>query len=372
MTNRTTAALLALCSLLRGPTALLGQSATGGPGERPTWTQASKDGIGTSLTTQSKVWFTLQGGILTEVYYPRVDMADVHGLEFAVSDGKRVWIESRDMRHAIQRVETQALLFRQISSDAAGRFTITKTYATDPERNTLLIDVTFSGPAGDSLYVLYHPALKNSGYGNTGSTDGGALVAQKGDVASALVSSGGLAETSNGFAGVNDGYTDLLLHHRLTWRYARADSGNVVQVARIARPAHFTLVLGFGETPAAALAAARASLRRGFAPVRADYARGWSRDLTRLRPGHPPDPTQFELAAMIVRAHEDKTFLGAIIASMSIPWGDAVPADKANVGGYHLVWARDLYEAATGLLGAGDTATARRALRYLLDVQQKR
>jgi len=337
----------------------------------PRWTPASKEGIGTSLTTASKVWFTLQGGILTEVYYPRLDVADVHGLEFAVSDGRRVWIESRDMRHAIARIDPRALLYRQTSSDAAGRFTLTKTYATDPQRHALLIDVTFVGPAGAALYALYHPALKNSGYGNTGSVDGGALVAQKEDVASALVATGGFAETASGFAGVNDGYTDLLLHHGLTWRYARADSGNVVQVARITRPAHFTLALGFGETPAAALAAARESLRRGFALVRADYARGWSRYLNGLRRAAPTYQGQFDLAAMVVRAHEDKTFPGAIIASMSIPWGPAVPADKANVGGYHLVWARDLYEAATGLMVAGDSATARRALRYLFDVQQK-
>src|SRR5437763_15095336 len=129
-------------------------------------------------------------------------MADVHGLEFAVSDGKQVWIESRDMRHAIERIDERALLFRQVSSDAAGppRFTITKTYATDPEGNTLLVDVKFAGPAGASPYVLYHPALKNSGYGNTGWREAGALVASKVDVASALVASDGVAETSSGIA----------------------------------------------------------------------------------------------------------------------------------------------------------------------------
>ncbi|HEX6965494.1 MAG TPA: glycoside hydrolase family 15 protein [Gemmatimonadaceae bacterium] len=363
--------LTALCCVVLQPAALSAQSAPGGPGEMPSWTPASKNGIGTSLTAQSKVWFTLGGGILTEVYYPRVDQADARGLEFAVSDGKRVWIESRDMRHAIERVDTKALLFRQTSRDPAGRFTITKTYATDPEHNTLLIDVTFSGAPGLSLYALYHPALENSGYGNTAFTESGALVARKDDVASALVASGGFAESSNGFAGVNDGYGDLLLHHRLTLHYAHADSGNVVQVARIARPSHFTLALGFGATSAAARAAAHASLTRGFAAVRAAYASGWHAYLRGIRTVSAPYREQFDLAAMVVRAHEDKTYPGAIIASMSIPWGFAVSSDKANVGGYHLVWARDLYEAATSLMVAGDSATARRALRYLFDVQQK-
>jgi glucoamylase len=371
MIPRKSSAALALGWLVLMPVAVLGQAAPGGPGELPTWSNAGKDGIGTSLASQSKVWFTLEGGVLTEVYYPRVDMAQVRALEFAVSDGERTWIESHDMRHAIDQIDDEALLFRQTSSDAAGRFTITKTYTTDPEHNTLLIDVTFSGPPGDSLYVLYHPALDNSGYGNTGSTQAGALVAHKADVASALVAGSGFAETSNGFAGVNDGYTDLLLHHGLTWLYARADSGNVVQVGRIARPGHFTLALGFGRTSAAALAAAHAGMKRGFDVVRAAYARGWTQYVAGLRHVAPEYERQFKLAAMVVRAHEDKTYPGAIIASMSIPWGYAVPSDKADVGGYHLVWARDLYEAATGLLAAGDTATARRSLRYLFDVQQK-
>jgi glucoamylase len=367
MTSKLTCIILALV----GSTTLTAQTAPGGPGRRPGWTPAGKDGVGTAITAQSKVWFTLQGGILTEVYYPRLDMADVHGLEFAVSDGKRVWIESQDMDHRVDRIDRRALLFRQTSSDPAGRFTITKTYATDPARNTLLIDVTFSGSPADTLYVLYHPALANSGYGNSGWTEDGALLAGKAGVASALVAGDGFARTANGFAGVNDGYTDLLLHHRLTWRYARADSGNVVQTARLHGAPHFALALGFGTDPQAALTEARAGLRRGFAAVRADYARGWSAYLSGLRHVAPPYQREFDLAAMVVRAHEDKTYPGAIIASMSIPWGPAVAADRQNVGGYHLVWARDLYEAATSLMVAGDSGLARRSLRYLFDVQQK-
>jgi glucoamylase len=370
MTNRTVVCLAALWVALILPAALPAQSAPGAPGNIPTWTPGDKDAVGTSATAESKVWFTLEGGILTEVYYPRVDTPDVRTLEFAVSDGKRVWIESKDLRHSIQWLNPRALLYRQISQDPQGRFNIVKTYATDPERNTLLIDVRFSGPASDSLFVLYHPALSNCGYGETGFTDGDALVAQRENAASALLSSAGFAQMSSGFAGVSDGYTDLLLHHRLEWTYRRAENGNVIQVARMLSPSHFVLALGFGSSPQEARSAARASLHRGFPTIAAHYAQGWHTFLHGLRRVQPPYETEFRLAAMVIEAHEDKAYRGAIVASLSIPWGFADRADKP-VGGYHLVWARDLYEAATAMLAAGKPDIAERALHYLFTVQQK-
>jgi len=353
------------------PAASSAQNAPGAPGAMPTWTPASKEAVGTATSTDSHVWFTLQGGILTEVYYPRLDTADVHTLEFAVSDGKTVWIESKDMQHSIERVDENALVYRQTSRDPAGHFTLTKTYLTDPRHDTLLVDVTFAGRPGDSLYVLYHPSLKNSGYRDTAYSQNNALLAQKEDVSTALLSSVGLAEMSNGFAGASDGYTDLLLHHRLTWSYPRAENGNVIQAAKIPSAARFLLALGFGPTPAAALENAHASLQRSFATVSSEYVNGWAEYVRGLRHVGERYRSQFRLAAMVLKAHEDKTYRGAMIASMSIPWGFAVPSDKPTVGGYHLIWARDLYEIATGLLAAGDKAAAERALNYLLTVQQK-
>jgi glucoamylase len=353
------------------PTAVAqNQSAPGAPGAIPTWTPASKEGVGTSTSTDSHVWFTLQGGILSEVYYPRLDTADVRTLEFAVSDGKTVWFESQDMQHSIERISDDALIYRQTSHDDAGRFTISKTYATDPARDTLLIDVTFSAPDGLALYVLYDPSLKNSGIGDTGYTQDDALITEKPGIASALLCGDGLQQMSSGFAGASDGYTDLLLHRKLEWSYGRAEDGNVIQAAKLAS-AHFTLALGFGATPAAAIVSAKASLQDGFPSVSARYAEGWSEYAGTLRRVNGRYAREFCLAAMVLKAHEDKTFRGAMIASMSIPWGFAVKADVQTVGGYHLVWARDLYEIATGLLAAGDRAAAERALNYLLTVQQK-
>jgi glucoamylase len=65
----------------------------------------------------------------------------------------------------------------------------------------------------------------------------------------------------------------------------------------------------------------------------------------------------------LLLAHEDKSFAGALIASLAIPWGEA--KGDNDQGGYHLVWTRDMVNSATALLAAGDTATPLRALIYL-------
>ena len=89
------------------------QNAPGAPGALPTWTAGSKEAVGTSTSTSSRVWFTLESGILTEVYYPRLDTANLRTLEFAVSDGRSTWSESKDLNHSLERVNRESLLYRQ-------------------------------------------------------------------------------------------------------------------------------------------------------------------------------------------------------------------------------------------------------------------
>ncbi len=57
----------------------------------------------------------------------------------------------------------------------------------------------------------------------------------------------------------------------------------------------------------------------------------------------------------ILLAHEDKTYSGAFVASASIPWGQAKGDD--DLGGYHLVWTRDMVQTATALLACGRVDT---------------
>ena len=71
----------------------------------------------------------------------------------------------------------------------------------------------------------------------------------------------------------------------------------------------------------------------------------------------------------MLRAHEDKSYPGAFIASLAIPWGEA-KGDKEQ-GGYHLVWTRDMVNSASGMLAAGDRLTPLRALIYLAVSQQE-
>jgi glucoamylase len=348
--------------------------APGAPGRDAQWASAGKEGVGTSNTLDSKVWFTLRAGVLTEVYYPTVDVANVQELQFVVVvPGGKVETESDDATHRIEVLDPRALTFRQTNTAKSGAWTLTKTYTTDPERNTLLIDVQFKARQPRTpyaLYVYYDPSLNNSGLHDSAWTQGGLLFASDAARTSALAASTGFLETTNGYLGTSDGLTQLRTARRIT-SYGRAADGNVVQVARLRAAQPFTLALAFGKDEFEAAAHARASLAKGFARCRAEYEQGWHDYLATLRRVAPKYQPQFDMAAMTLRAHEDKTYRGAQIASLSVPWGGGATANEPNVGGYHLVWSRDLYQVATALYALGDKAGADRALDYLFRVQQK-
>ena len=76
----------------------------------------------------------------------------------------------------------------------------------------------------------------------------------------------------------------------------------------------------------------------------------------------------YRLSRCVLLAHEDKVFQGAIVASMSIPWGET--KGDNDLGGYHLVWTRDLVQSATALLATGQTSTPLRALTWLAAIQR--
>ncbi len=369
---------LALLSLLTCSSLLSAQPrialAPGAPGNHAQWTSAGKQAVGTSNTLDSKVWFTLQGGVLTEVFFPTADIPNVHLLEFVVVNPstRKVETERNDTTHDIQLLNHSSLSFRQINTATSGAWKVIKTYTTDPARNTVLIDVKFETKnKALALYVYFDPSLNNSGMHDTAWTEGGALLAKEADKCSAVLVSGGFAATTNGFYQTSDGLEQLTERGGIITSYSLATNGNVAQLAMINQPERFTLALGFGKSPVEAVKAARSSLRKGFQVCRKEYEDGWRLVGSKLPRVDPKYQAQFNLAALVLKAHEDKTFRGANVASLSSPWITGTAANEPYVGGYHLVWARDLYQVATAYMALGDKAAAERALNYLFTVQQR-
>src|SRR5215208_7507661 len=176
------------------------------------WTQADKDGFGTSTTDTSKVWYTLRDGELTEVYYPDLGTPSVRDLQFIVSDGATFAERETDATtHVTQLADSKRLTYRQVNTAKSGAYRITKTYTEDPARNTLLVRVRFESLTGRklNLYVLYDPSLSNDGSDDSGTTAGSTLLASDDKTASALAASPAFTSTSNGYLDSSDGWTDL-------------------------------------------------------------------------------------------------------------------------------------------------------------------
>lgn len=358
--------------------------APGAPGKDAQWATAEKQGVGTSATLQSKVWFTLAQGVMTEVYYPDVTVANVHLLQFVVVNPKtkKVETEQDDAVHQIKVMRPDSLTFRQINTAKSGGWKITKTYTTDVERDTVLIDVKFEPTNKDlNLYVYYDPSLGNSGmhdfasrvFGTDGDTVGKLIVQNENPyLVSALLFSSEISEQTNGFYQINDGLEQLKQDGKITKQNNKATNGNVVQMARILNPIHFTTVLSFA--PSSAIRAylnGHLSLDKGFQKCLTEYEKGWSDYVKTIPKVETKYQAQFNMAAMILKAHEDKTARGANIASLTIPWGGGANANENNIGGYHLIWSRDLYQVATAFMALGDTDAANRALDFVFNVQQR-
>ena len=392
--------------------------APGAPGALSHFDLARKDCLGTARNTTSKVWYTIAGGMLSDVYYPTVDNTNVETMQYVVTDGSTFTdLQARDMTYTVEAVtDTGGMACKVVAADKGGLYSIETTYITDPSRNAVLMKVAFSpkqkpGKPAMQLYVRFDPTVNGNGGGGAG--NGGAddaTVAQAGGhpvlVASDIVTTtnaanrdyaapvfaaldGPFDQASTGFAGSqSDGITQLDSTHSLSTLYPDAREGNVVGTARLALDGSgkATLALGFGSTSSGAVGAAEGSLTTGFGTAFDAYKAGWTAyDAILTNPrterlGGLSNTERKELKAAyylnanVLKASEDKTFPGAIVASLASPWGQAVSAGDPNntyFGSYREVFARDLYEAWTGLLADGDLATARAATLFLFERQQQ-
>jgi glucoamylase len=358
--------------------------APGAPGIEPRWTSSAKEGVGTAYHTSCRVWFTLSHGIVNEIYYPHVDKPNTRDFQFLISDGETFCHEEkRDLDHVIEYPERDCLFYRLTNSEPRGRYRLVKYAATDPHRSVFLMqtklevfDESLRGKL--RLYALLAPHLAGFGTGNSGWCceigDDKIIHAQRQDVHLLMACSSGFSRRSVGYVGFSDGWRDLMHNLKMEWEFRAAENGNIALTAEIDLPdsGEFTIAVAFGRSYQSAATKLFQSLAEEFESNREAYVRQWQRAVVDPKFDFSGDTSDgggmYRLSRCVLLAHEDKVFQGAMVASLSIPWGET-KADQ-DLGGYHLVWTRDLVHSATALLATGQTGTPLRALIWLAAIQR--
>ncbi|MBE3560678.1 MAG: amylase [Ktedonobacteraceae bacterium] len=392
-------------------------TAPNGPGAPSIWAPSTNTIVGTAANTTSLVWFTGYNGIISEVFYPTADIANTTDLQFLVGDSGHSWVDEEKVAttSVAQLYDAHSLAWTVTNTAKNGRYKIVKVIYTDPGRNSLIQRVTFTALNGTLssylLYVLYNPTIHNAGSNNTSTTqvyNGRTMLVttdSSGSYASALAASipyqAGM--TSSAFVGRNDGWTDLKASsncgsgscpdYTMNYTYNAANNGNTAQTGLLdlssggtintqtATSLTFNLVLSFGQTSGgtSAITAAEQMLAGTLgdtSDLLGTYVSQWHTFDQSLRTPPAVGSTQaiqqarqqeYYLAANVLKAAQDKQ-TGAFVAGPGTPWGDSTGDGN---GGYHLVWMRDLYEFASALIVAGDTADPIRAVHWAFNTQQQ-
>jgi glucoamylase len=380
--------------------------APGAPGEAPVWAYAGKTGIGTSYEayvdgqyaenettgTVSKVWFSLAKGILTETMYDLIHEAQIKELQFVVSGKGFVDFEKDATESTIEYLYTDeagrplSLAYRVITRDKEGKYEIEKHLFTHPDRQALFVRTYFR--AFDETVVPYlylNPHINNTGSDDKARVSRKTLVASEGNVSLTLLSSRSFKSASAGFVGVSDGLNELKANGHLNQLYASTGdtTGNVAMIARLDEvnnsEVQYDFVIGFGENDDASYTEAAATLKEGYDKVLAKYNgtgtfTGWSDylatldQLEKLSAMSTDGGKLLYASALVLKAQEDKSHAGALIASLSNPWGETASAAEPATG-YKGVWPRDFYQCAMAFMAMGDEASPRVAFEYLKKVQ---
>ncbi|MDZ4364805.1 MAG: glucan 1,4-alpha-glucosidase [Brevundimonas sp.] len=383
------------------------QVAPGAPGDPPTWASAAKIGAGASYEAYvegqyrdggttgmvSQVWFSLADGILTETMYGLIHQAQIKQMRFAVQTETGLSVEGTDTDFRIEYLHTDAQgrplspAYRVVTTDRQGRYEIEKRIFTDPDGQALIVRVVIRSLQGRIIpYLLLEPHMANTGVDDRGEADLMGLYASEGDVHMALRPSRHFMAASVGFVGVSDGLTDLQADNFLDETYISTgdDSGNIMLTAALnpiseGRSLTRDFVIGFGASRGAATLAADTAFATGLDEVLArfngegervgweDYVTGLDQ-LPRLAEQSTDGGKLAYASALMLKVQEDRTHAGALIASLSNPWGDTVDATESSTG-YKAVWPRDCYQVAMAMLALGDTETPLAAFRYLPQVQ---
>lgn len=354
----------------------------GSPGILPRWTSSAKSAVGTAASAESRIWFTISHGILNEIYSPRLDTACTRDFGFIVTAKDYFSDEKRDTVSTVSMVQDGTPAFRLVNTAIDGRYRISKTVFSDPVREVVLQEIRFEALVGEltdyQLHALVAPHLINAGADNTGwvgSFKGHPMLFASGRrSALAVACSVPWLARSAGYVGFSDGWQTLHRGEGLREEFQRAEHGNVAVAGTLdlcASNGSAVLAIGFGLRSEEAGLRALLSLQQPLPSMLQHYCGGWQQRQAQFLPLDEPRDNaglnRYRISTAVLATHRDE-ISGAIIASLSIPWGYSKGDD--DLGGYHLVWPRDLVETAGGLLAAGDAAAAKSVLDYLVATQE--
>ena len=359
--------------------------ARGRPGVDPRWTSGAKTLVGTAQASESRVWFTINDGVLAEIYHPDVDQANTRVLRFLITGPDEFFSDELwDADHEVSWLARGAPGARVDTRCKQGRYTLTKEIVPDPQRDVLLLRVRFTPSAGEDLRLFVTADVHVGDIGTDNRAWAGEykgvpmLFGARGQVAVALAADPPFSQMSVGFVGKTDGFTVLSRHEPLP-PANMAQTGNVALTAELdlKTPARhsgedgsFVVVLGCGGDATEAGQQARAGLLQDFGGTRALFLQQWSERQAEYLPVADLSGSHLDLyrvSTAMLETHQSKRFPGGFVASLSLPWG-WVRSDR-DVGGYHVVWPRDLVQTAMGKLASGDVRSARSTLFYLACTQ---
>lgn len=335
----------------------------GKPGIGPTWSSSAKDMVSTALGA-SRLWATFGYGIVNEVYWPSTGQPQIRDLGFIVA-GPKGWVEiKRADRYLIETPKAYVPLPKVVHEGDDYRLELE--YLCHPLRDTLLINYRMEGE-GMKLYALLAPHL-NSDRQDNSAWAGEDLSASRADIALSLRNDAGFTRASAGYAGFSDGWQDFHQNGTMTWTYPQADGGNVALMGELPGDSG-VMALSFAGSLAGARTLSRSSLADTYSEVRQLFISQWEEwGKTLSIPYSSPElQREAELSAAVIKIHEDRTYGGALVASLSVPWGSS----HDDLGGYHLVWTRDAVEAAFAMIVGGQTEDAERTLAYLIGTQSQ-
>src|SRR5579862_4366884 len=147
--------------------------APGGPGIEPRWTHGAKVAVGTAYSTSSRLWYTLDVGCVTEVYYPTIDTPQIRDFQFLFTDGETFFHdERRNFICEVECLDEAALGFEVLNREKEGRYLLRRTILGDPHQNCLLVHARIEAPpeflSSLKAYILCAPHLEIGGWHNNG------------------------------------------------------------------------------------------------------------------------------------------------------------------------------------------------------------